>query len=237
MKNIEKVLILGGLGYGVYYAITNLIGKKDEGTSSDSSEQPSKAIIPVTARTYKEKVGEIQGLLGASIDGKVGKQTNGMLENLYTTPPMSVNFGTSFKQGYPFLTKYGKGAISPSNIDFYINALRNKTYPNAKFYASSDATRESKLIYNAYDTKGVLKTKKDSSFEVVSFDAARKIYIPTGKKLTYKANASFIVPESLARTRVKIKNDFPSGWLIVDVNPINESPYKLKVNPFNVYVG
>lgn len=233
MKNVEKILILGGVGYGLYYAITKLTGK---GTTEESPVEEEKAILPKTSRTYEEKVGELQGLLGASIDGKAGKQTNGMLENLYTTPPMSVNFENSFKQGYPFLTKYGKGVVSQSNIDFYLSALRNKTYPNAKFYASSDATRESRLIYNAYDTKGVLKTKKESSFEVVSYDAARKIYVSTGKKLNYKANASFIVPESLSRPRVKIKNDFPSGWLIVDINPINESPYTLKINPYNVFV-
>jgi hypothetical protein len=237
MKNIEKVLILGGLGYGVYYAITNLIGKKDEGTSSAPSEQPSKAIIPVTARTYEEKVGELQALLGVAIDMKVGKQTNGTLENLYTNPPTSYPMDTSFKNGYPNLKKNGKGVISESNINFYIDALRNKTYPVAKNYASQDAVKEANLIYNAYLSKGVLKVKKDSTFDVVNYDSARKVYVSSGKRFTYKANASFITPESFARTRVKILKDFPNGWLIVDVAPIDSSPYKLKVNPFNVYVG
>jgi hypothetical protein len=139
-KNIINLAILGGVGYAVYY----FLGKKKiltETTTTDASV-PAPTTTPKTTTnqnsTYAKRVEVLQGLLKVAIDGKVGKQTNGALENLYSSPPTSYNPETSFKNNYPNLRKNGKGVISPSNVEFYINALQTKTTPYNLFYKDKD---------------------------------------------------------------------------------------------------
>lgn len=132
-RNLITLAALGGIGYFIY---TRLNKKKsvtaevvEEVKDASSTAQPS------TAQTdYKVKVETLQSLLKVGIDGIAGKQTNGALENLYSAPPLTIPAETSFQAKYPYLRKNGKGVVSPSNIDFYINALKNKTTPTQLWY-------------------------------------------------------------------------------------------------------
>lgn len=139
-KNIINLAILGGVGYAVYY----FLGKKKilTETTTTNASVPAPTTAPKTTTnqnsTYAKRVEVLQSLLKVAIDGKVGKQTNGALENLYSIPPTSYNPETSFKNKYPNLRKNGKGVISPSNVEFYINALQTKTTPYNLFYKDKD---------------------------------------------------------------------------------------------------
>lgn len=159
-KKIINLAILGGVGYLIYSnwsKIKKTLGIAPSLGGSSATEQVSDK-APATGTTtipqmdaYGKKVSELQSLLGASVDGKAGKQTNGELENLYVTPkPFTIPYETSFSAGYPYLKKNGKGKISSSNIDFYIAALNNKTTP-VQLYYKNNAT--SPIINDKYKPK------------------------------------------------------------------------------------
>ena len=132
-KNLITLAALGGVGYFLY---KKFYKKKsvnaaviEEAPMTSSTAQPS-----TTQDPYKDKVETLQALLKVGIDGRARKQTNGALENLYSPTPMTFPAETAFQLGYPLLRKNGKGVVSPSNVDFYINALKNKTTPTQLYY-------------------------------------------------------------------------------------------------------
>jgi hypothetical protein len=88
-----------------------------------------------TQKSYKEKVMDLQSLLGVAIDGIAGKQTNGKLEYYFCDNVCSFNAEKSFNDGYPFLKKYGKGVVSESNVDWYVKMLNDKTTPRQNLAA------------------------------------------------------------------------------------------------------
>lgn len=143
-KQIINLAILGGVGYAVYHF---LIKKKsittETTTDAVQSSTDSTPKTPTSKTTnnqnsaYAKKVETLQGLLKVAIDGKVGKQTLGALENLYTSPPASIIPEVSFKNNYPNLRNKGVGILSPNNIDHYINAIKQGTTPNAIYYKTS----------------------------------------------------------------------------------------------------
>jgi hypothetical protein len=131
-KNLIALLATGGIGYFLYkkfYKKKSVDGAIEESTMNSSTAQPS-----TTQNPYKDKVETLQALLKVGIDGSAGKQTNGALENLYSPVPMTFPAEIAFQTGYPLLRKNGKGIVSPSNVDFYINALKNKTTPTQLYY-------------------------------------------------------------------------------------------------------
>ena len=132
-KNLITLAALGGVGYFLYKKFY----KKKSVTAAVIEEAPmtsSTAQPSTTQDPYKDKVETLQALLKVGIDGRAGKQTNGALENLYSPTPMTFPAETAFQLGYPLLRKNGKGVVSPSNVDFYINALKNKTTPTQLYY-------------------------------------------------------------------------------------------------------
>lgn len=132
-KNLITLAALGGVGYLLYKKFYKKKSVKaeviEEAPTTSSTAQPS-----TTQNPYKDKVETLQALLKVGIDGNAGKQTNGALENLYSPTPMTFPAETAFQVGYPLLRKNGKGVVSPSNVDFYINALKNKTTPTQLYY-------------------------------------------------------------------------------------------------------
>lgn len=134
-KNLITLAAIGGVGYFLYkkfYKKKSVTAEViEEAPMTSSTAQPS-----TTQDPYKDKVETLQALLKVGVDGRAGKQTNGALENLYSPTPMTFPAETAFQLGYPLLRKNGKGVVSPSNVDFYINALKDKTTPTQLYYKS-----------------------------------------------------------------------------------------------------
>ena len=153
-KNLITLAALGGVGYFLYKKFY----KKKSVTAAVIEEAPmtsSTAQPSTTQDPYKDKVETLQALLKVGIDGRAGKQTNGALENLYSPTPMTFPAETAFQLGYPLLRKNGKGVVSPSNVDFYINALKDKTTPTQLYYKA-----QANKGYFVEDIKKVLPKDK-----------------------------------------------------------------------------
>lgn len=143
-KNLINLAILGGAGFLIYKnwdKIKTALKIGNGAGDKASSDEVVGAKAPATGSTtipqtdpYKIKVMELQGLLKVGTDGVAGKQTNGALENLYSSPPLTIAAETSFSANYPYLRKNGRGAVSKSNIDYYIDAVKNKLTPNDIYY-------------------------------------------------------------------------------------------------------
>lgn len=230
MKNTEKILAYGLVGYGLYYIYENVIKKAPNGGGGNTQVD-----VKPTA-TYEEKVIALQKALAVNPDGIAGKQTNGELENLYTSPPKRIGVDISLAQNYPNLRANGRGVISPSNIDYYINALNSNTYPNAVYKQSQVVSQDANSIKSAYEKGGILKTIKAVVYQGVVKDAARNVYVTTGKTYGYNANVSFISPEIASRSYVKIVDTTATGKLVVRVATITKT-YWLLVPPDSVIVS
>jgi hypothetical protein len=155
-KNLITLLAAGGIGYFLYkkfYKKKSVDAAIEESNVNSSTAQPS-----TTQDPYKDKVETLQALLKVGIDGKAGKQTNGALENLYSPVPMTFPAEIAFQTGYPLLRKNGKGVVSPSNVDFYINALKNKTTPTQLYYKA-----QANAGFFVEDIKKVLPKDKPKS--------------------------------------------------------------------------
>jgi len=148
-KKIIYAVAIGGIGYLIYKnfdKIKSLIKGGGASETGSAEEQSSSTTTPTTTTTtktsksttqanpFKQKVEMLQELLKVGVDGAAGKQTNGALENLYSSPPLTINSETSFSSNYPYLRKNGKGVVTANNVDFYINALQTKTTPTHLYY-------------------------------------------------------------------------------------------------------
>lgn len=252
-KRILYAVAAGGVGYLVY----SLIKKKSADKGSDDTqdvdviqENTSPNKDSGIANAYTNKVMALQSLLKVGVDGSAGKQTNGALENLFSSPPLTIDANTSFSAGYPYLKKNGKGVVTPSNVDYYIDAVKNKTTPTDLYYksqASSKASTQqaSKLvgdantIKNAYAKGGILKSIRETKYNEVVQDVARNTWMTTGKTFTNSANSAFTFPEVLSRGNVKIVAVTKSGNLIVSVFAATWSSFGttyLQVPASSVYV-
>lgn len=237
MKALRKdILPIAVVGTITYFAMKLLSKNKSE---QGTNEIPN--IAP--GASYKDKVIALQKGLGVGPDGIAGQETNGTLENLYTSPPKRIDFKISAQQNYPNLRAKGKGVVSSDNIDFYLNALRNKSYPSAVYTSNQITSNDAKSVKAAYEKGGILKTRNSAVFKGVIKDTSRNVYVSTGKSYKYDANASFIIPEAFARSRVKIIAITSLGNLIVQVSPatiqypINQPVYYLLIKPSDLIVS
>ncbi len=165
-KKIIYAVAVGGIGYLIYKNFDKIKSLFKGGivTTETTTEESGSATGNTTSNTttqadpYKLKVEALQALLKVGIDGKAGKQTNGALENLYSPTPMTFPAETAFQANYPLLRKNGKGVVTPSNVEFYISALKNKTTPTQLFYKNSgnfvQEMRNQLPKYQAFPTFG-----------------------------------------------------------------------------------
>lgn len=246
-KNIINIAILGGAGFVIYKNWDKIkkalkIGDKTGDQSSLDEKVADNA--PATGTTnipqndsYKKKVSDLQTLLKIGVDGAVGKQTNGALENLYSSPPLTISSEVSYKANYPYLRKNGKGAVNSSNIDYYIAALTNKTTPNDLYYknkAQTGAVQDaSKKIQDAYKKGGTLVVKSAITTKKMVYDNAAKNYVPTQESITFKS----MQPVG-NRASVKIVALAASGRIIVEVQSSTwgSKNYFLTFEPSNIIV-
>lgn len=226
------MVLLGGLLFGVF----QVLNARKSKNNTDEVEEPKEVPYVPPSATYDDKVRALQTALKVGVDGQAGKETNGTLENLFSTPPKSVPFETSFKQGYPNLKARGKGVVSPDNVDFYINAIRTKTYPSNLYTTNQSVKKDADAIKNAYAKGGLLKTRNVLTAKGVIKDNARNLWVTTGKTYSYKANVTFISPEIASRSYVTISDVTTNGNLIVRVVTLT-STYFLLVSPSSVIVS
>jgi hypothetical protein len=230
---IENVIIIGGAGYLLYTLATTLGGKKKEGN------QKVEEIPNVNLQTYTDKVKAIQKALSLQADGIVGKQTNGTLEMLWGDPYRTIGFETSFKANYPNLKRNGKGVLTADNVDYYFDALKNKTYPSSKTATSvTSTTQDGFALKNNYAKGGVLKVKNTGArFNEVSYDYRNDTYVTTGKVVGYDKDASFVTPELFARGQVRIEAVTKLGNVIVKIEPTFGKKYLLSIPAKELYLS
>lgn len=240
-RNLITLAALGGVGYFIYTRLNKKKSVTDEVV--EEVKDASSTAQPSTAQTeYKAKVETLQGLLKVGIDGIAGKGTNGALENLYTSPPLTIPAETSFQANYPYLRKNGKGAVSPSNVDFYINALKNKNTPNQLYYKNqankakqetqnNAVLKDAQLVSDAYKKGGELISKVAAKYPIVTKDKSRNMWINAGGSESIAAMNRFGSRGSVKIVTITSKNN-----LIVLIDPFIGSSYYLVVNPLNVFV-
>jgi hypothetical protein len=228
-KRIIYAVGAGAVGYLIYNQF-----KKKSSTAVETKEESKDT--PATPNTnpntnagvvkseYEKKVMDLQGLLKVGTDGVAGKATNGALENLWSATAQSVDSGTAFNNGYPNLKKNGKGVVSASNVDYYISTINAKNTPSQLFYkkkATSTATAkvvgDAAKIRDAYKKAGILKSIRTTKYNEVVQDAARGVWMTTGKSVENGANNAFTFPEFSSRGNVKVVAITKSGNLIVSV--------------------
>ena len=203
MKKEYKILIgvaVGGAAFLIYNnwdKIKEKLGlnkgdldaKKD--TDNNQSGGGSGTGGGTTQKSFKEKVMDLQSILGVAIDGDAGKQTNGMLDYYWADFGMVFNADKSLNDGYTQLKKNGKGVVNASNVDYYISTLNAKKSPRQIYWVTQKGKTEKEAEVNArkafgkklFDlgatgSKVVAKTTFTSP--VRTLDAARGVYIPTG---------------------------------------------------------
>ena len=242
MKSLEKNIVPIVVAGAIVLAASKLLSKKDSDNKGTTDEPKDVPNVP-QGSPYADKVRALQKALGVGVDGDAGKETNGALENLFTSPPTKIPYDLSKQQNYPSLKARGKGAVSPDNVDFYINAIKTKTYPSALYTSNQAVQGDAKTIKAAYEKGGVLRTKRVIIVKGVVKDTARNVYVSTGKEYKYYANVTFITPEAFSRSRVKIVDITSLGNLVVQVSPatiqypINQPVYNLLIKPSDLIVS
>jgi len=191
---INENYIIGGvlLGGGLYYAYSKgWFGKKEvlspvAETKSESQatikdiKQEQKAVVKqevkkavinaaiskisniTNANSYKGKVSTIQSNLGVAVDGVAGTQTN-----------MAYN------------AKYGlyKGTISESNIDFYLNKVKNNLTLSKQSSLSKQTTGVA--IVNALKNGGTIRFLNTVNAPNFVLNKATNSYSAIGTKLLF----------------------------------------------------
>ena len=194
-NTIYYIIGAGALVGGAYYAykkglLDKILGKSsgldmkaidEENKLAAKENQVETSYTPLTnPNSFQSKVMKIQDDIGARSDGKVGNQTNTM-----------------------FKAKYGldKGAITPQNIDYYLNQVNtNDTLASrqAKKERATEALKKAaSLATSAAQKVSAMKTAFNAGankFILVSdFNAPQKIFnavnnslVPSGKTQTFK---------------------------------------------------
>jgi len=225
MKDDNKILILLGLlGFGAYSYFkskkSNITEPQEDITPPSPDPVKPKEEPKVNPledpNSLQYKIAIIQRDLGTTPDGIAG----------------TVNSNTH----KAFEKKYGldKGLINASNIEYYLQKIRNKKTKDAAKEIIGDA----QTIKNAYehDANSNLIVRIGGSFNVMEYDKARKVYVSTGVRKGYASNSPFITPLAYARSRVSIVTPTTSGNLIIKVNPAIAAEFLLSVPAGNLIV-
>lgn len=227
LSNITLVVA----GIATYFIVTKARAKGS--TEGDVSvDMPN--VNP--SSSYNDKVRALQRALKVGVDGIAGAETNGALENLYSKNGGQKSKEQSLSLNYPNLSENGKGVLSTSNIDWYIDALSNNKFPLYFVSRNQSVSQDANSIMSAYAKGGYLKTKKAVGFSEVVFDTSRKAYLTTGKTMRYDANVTFVSPEFLSRTLVKITDKTATGRIIISVTQAGNK-FLLLASPSDLYVS
>jgi len=142
------IVALGAAGAYLVYKNWDTIKGKLKGSQGNEpgADQPNEpgAGKPESgnqANSYAQKVEVLQGLLKVAIDGKPGDQTNGTLDFYYDAEPPIIDLASHVaeqrRKRFENLNKVGKGPVSPSNVDFYIQQMQTAQAPRQRFWRAS----------------------------------------------------------------------------------------------------
>lgn len=213
-KTITGVLIaVGAAGAYLVYKNWDKILAKLQGDKNDENDEPGTGgnDNPETGYQnlpYAKKVEYLQGLLQIRIDGDPGKQTNGTLDFYYDAKrnySLADHVAYAQQNNYPNLRLNGKGVVSESNVDFYIDAFQKAQTPRQKTWkyggynnaaAQTRANYGHKLLSARSQGKKVF-AKQDIRTEERRFSAATNTFVQTGPFLVKKGD---VVPANLKIT-------------------------------------
>lgn len=189
---------VGGAAYLIYANWDKIkemlgMGEKDaekvpEKTTEETKEQKGSGGTTTTqVDPYKQKVEKLQGLLKIRIDGDAGKQTNGNLDYYWADYQKPLDVEKAKADGFPELKARGKGVVSPSNIDYYIDTFVAKKTPRMLLWSKQKADQTAqgriKFMKKLYDlgAKGSKVQPKSATKEpTYKFDASRNTYVQDG---------------------------------------------------------
>lgn len=219
MKNTTRLIAaaaIGGAGYLIYKnwdKISKAFKKKEEkpeetggsGTGSGGSTGGEK-----TYTDYQKKVMKLQGIVGAGIDGAVGKNTNGAVK-------------AYFPNSYAKL-----GNVSTSNIDAYL-ALGDKR--EIADTTLDDIKKRGQAVWAAMSGKdGVLF--RDGNVREVRYDGVSKTYPTTNN--VYKAKSGLVIKKANA---VLLTDGFiVYDAYMYKLDGSNAGPKKVKIDPREITV-
>jgi len=228
MKKIVLAIGAGALAYVIYN------NRKKGSKQTGSQELPSKSESNPGSNltSYQAKVMRLQKLLAVATDGIPGKQTNGTLEYWYSKGYESLADAISngFKNNYPNLKTNGKGVISSSNVDFYIQQYENRQTPRQLRYVSQsqtamsqDALSRKSFGQKLLSTNLPVKAIQPTTIAIRYYDASRNIYTPTG--------STWVMPKDYnLLSNYKFVAFDVDGWMILKSN---SGLSYIVVNPYN----
>jgi hypothetical protein len=144
--------------------------QKAVSTANKVTAVANKAVSVITsitnANSYKGKVSTIQSNLGVAVDGIAGNQTN-----------MAYN------------AKFGldKGSISSSNVDYYLDKVKNNLTLAKQAILSKQTTGVA--IVNALKNGGTIRFLKTINAENFILNKATNSYSPIGTRLLFTQGA------------------------------------------------
>jgi len=248
---IAIAVVVGVVGYLAYKKFKeNQDAKKLlEGGGSDVNSGAGAGTSTGSSAVTNPNIRLLQTWLQITPTGKAGKITNGKVEYYWSAYDNTYDAEKMFAEGYPNLQK-AKGVVTEANAKYYLDILKatqsprqiyevNKGKSTAAAATAADKTRRANSIKVVYKGSLKLRTTKEITFNVVTYDAATKTYPNTGRSLKFTANSTFISPTGLSdaqTNRVKIEAVLTSGNMIIDVNPPLGSAYKVVVNPYDLIV-
>lgn len=187
--------------------------QKAKTTATKVATAVKQATTIINPNSYAGKIAFIQSNLGVAVDGIAGKQTNLALDGVYGLL---------------------KGEISPSNIDYYFNRVKNKDTKAATLAAINAAKKAAATAVNvSNDAKKFLELVNNGKYKAT---------------LKYDVKANAFVFDNLKRVYVDIKeprkfskgsvfsygyfSKFPRGGYVMFFNQGNPSSTKLyALNP------
>jgi hypothetical protein len=148
-KTTQGIIVaLGAAGAYLVYKNWDAILAKFQGNpkGEPSADEPGKSGSDKPesgkeATIYAQKVEILQALLKVAIDGNPGDQTNGTLDFYYDAEPPMIDLASHVaeqrRKRFENLNKVGKGTVSPSNVDFYIQQMQTAQAPRQRFWSAS----------------------------------------------------------------------------------------------------
>jgi len=229
-KKLTGVLVAVGAA-GVYLVYKNwdkilakLQGDKNDENDETGTEGNDKPETGYQNLPYAKKVEYLQGLLQIRIDGDPGKQTNGTLDFYYDAKrnySLADHVAYAQKNNYPNLKSNGKGVVSESNVDFYIEQVKNAQTPRQKtweFGGYQDAASQARAIYGDKLLSAMRQGKRVYAKEPIKTEQ---------RKLSAGTNLLVPVPDAFI--------NFPKGSIITPGTKIQYNSAGFWIMPVSGY--
>jgi hypothetical protein len=221
MKNTKRLIAaaaIGGAGYLIYKnwdKISNIFKKKDaslddkKGTGSETKDTPTDT--GKTYSAYQLKVMKLQGIVGAGVDGAVGKNTNGAVK-------------AYFPNSYAKL-----GDVTTANIDAYLALGDKKEVVDTTL---SDIKARGTAVWNAMSNTRNGVIIRDGKVRAVRYDSITNTYPNTGAIFILKQGGVIKKANAVKLTDGFIVYDF----FVYNLDGSNHGVRQVKIDPREINV-